>query len=189
MTHFTVVYDACVLYSAFLRNVFMHLGTAGIFRPKWTATIHEEWMRNLLKNRPDLSREQVTRIRTLMDTHIYDAIVMGYEEIVPQLSLPDQNDNHVLAAAIRSNASVIVTFNLDDFPQSCLAPYEIEAQHPDEFLRHLIDLSRPSVLECMRTMRESLKRPELSSDAFLDRLEKLGLPVSAQALRDYSDFI
>ena len=88
---------------------------------------------------PDLSRERVARIRTLMDAHIYDAVVMGYEEIVPQLSLPDPDDNHVL--------------------------------------------------ECMRTMRESLKRPELSSDAFLDRLEKLGLPVSAQALRDYSDFI
>jgi predicted nucleic acid-binding protein len=189
MTHFTVVYDACILYSAFLRNLFMHLGMTGLFRPKWTAQIHEEWMRSLLKNRRDLTREQVERIRELMDTHVFDAVVTGYERITEGLSLPDPDDRHVMAAAIRTNASVILTFNVDDFPLSMLAPYEIEAQHPDDFLRHLIDLSRPTVLDSMRTMRSSLKCPPLSSEAFLERLEKMGLPVSAQSLREYVDFI
>ena len=127
---FTAIYDACVLYPAPLRDFLMWLGLSGRFRARWSEQIHKEWKRNLLKNRPDLTREQLDRTSALMDRAIPDGLVVGYEALIPGLALPDPDDRHVLAAAIRCNASVIVTFNQKDFPDDILAPFGIEAQHP-----------------------------------------------------------
>ena len=82
----------------------MHLALTGVFRAKWSADVHEEWMRNLLKNSPDLTREKLERTRQLMDKAAPDALVRGYENLVSGLVLPDEDDRHVLAAAIRSGA-------------------------------------------------------------------------------------
>jgi len=113
---FTAVYDACVLYPAPLRDFLMWLALSGRFRARWSLEIHNEWKRNLLKNRPDLTTEQLDRTSDLMDQAIPDACVYGYERLIEGLTLPDVDDRHVLAAAIRCNASVIVTFNQKDFP-------------------------------------------------------------------------
>jgi hypothetical protein len=99
---FTVFYDANVLYPAELRNFLMHLALMGMFRAKWSADVHEEWMRNLLKNRSDLTREKLERTRQLMDKAAPDALVTGYQHLIPGLLLPDEDDRHVLAAAIRA---------------------------------------------------------------------------------------
>lgn len=101
----TAVYDACVLYPAPLRDFLMWLALSGRFRARWTADIHKEWKRNLLKNRPDLTLEQLDRTSMLMDRAIPDGEVTGYEALIQGLSLPDADDRHVLAAAIRCNAS------------------------------------------------------------------------------------
>lgn len=137
---FTAVYDACVLYPAPLRDFLMWLALSGRFRAKWSMEIHNEWKRNLLKNRPDLTIEQLNRTSELMDVAVPDACVTGYEELIAGLTLPDADDRHVLAAAIRCDASVIVTFNRKDFPCSALGVYDIEAQHRDEFVSNLFDL-------------------------------------------------
>jgi predicted nucleic acid-binding protein len=132
--NFIALYDACVLYPAPLRDLLMYLALTDIFRAKWTNTIHEEWMRNVLANRPDLTLAQLERTRDLMNAQVRDCLVTGHEKIIPALTLPDPNDRHVLAAAIRASASVIVTYNLKDFPSKAIAEFEIEAQHPDEFI-------------------------------------------------------
>ena len=119
MAGFIVFYDANVLYPAQLRNLLMHLALIGVFRAKWSAEVHEEWIRNLLINRADLTRTKLERTRQLMDKAAPDALVRGYEHLIPGLALPDPNDRHVLAAAIRAGASVIVTCNLADFSASC----------------------------------------------------------------------
>ena len=75
-----------------------------------------------------------------MDLHVRDGLIEDYEELIDGIKLPDPNDRHVLAAAIKANAQTIVTYNLSDFPSSALSKYEIDAQHPDEFLRHLLDM-------------------------------------------------
>jgi len=111
----------------------MHLAVSGLFRAKWTDAIHEEWIRNLLNNRPDLNRAQLERTRELMNRAVPDCLIEGYESLVPALVLPDPHDRHVLAAAISVGARVIVTFNEKDFPSKTLAQFGIEAQHPDEF--------------------------------------------------------
>src|SRR5690606_4809792 len=99
-----------------------------------TAEIHEEWKRNLLLNRSDLSREQLDRTSSAMDRAVPDALVTGHESLCSSLNLPDPDDRHVLAAAIKCGASVIVTFNLKDFPSDVLEPFEVEAMHPDDFI-------------------------------------------------------
>lgn len=120
MGNFTVLFDACVLYSAPLRDFLMHLAMTDLFRAKWTDEIHDEWIRNLLKNRPDLTQERLQRTRDLMNSSVRDCLVSGYVDLIPSLTLPDQDDRHVLAAAICGGADVIVTYNLSDFPSTPL---------------------------------------------------------------------
>lgn len=163
----------------------MHLAMTDLYRAKWTQQIHDEWMRNVLKDRQDLTYAQLERTRSLMDKNIRDCLVEGYEYLTPCLELPDTDDQHVLAAAIHSKSSVIVTFNLKDFPPASLDPYEIEAQHPDEFIAHLIDLNPALVLEAVRCCRASLKKPAMTQDEYLDCLLKQGLPETVTQLRQW----
>ena len=125
MAVLTVVYDSCTLYSAPLRDLLMHLALTDLFRAKWTETIHKEWMRNVLINRQDLTRKQLERIKELMNMHVRDCLIEGYEPLIPTLSLPDENDRHVLAAAIHVSAGMILTYNLKDFPPETLNQYGI----------------------------------------------------------------
>lgn len=182
---FGAFYDANVLYPAELRNLLMHLALTGMFRAKWSATVHEEWMSSLLENRPDLTRQQLERTRQLMDQHVADALVTGYEDLIPGLYLPDPSDRHVLAAAIRGRADVIVTTNLKDFPLECLAPYALEAQHPDTFVMHLLDLAPEVVLAAAQRHRQSLKNPSYAAAEYLKILARQGLTQSVSVLRGF----
>jgi hypothetical protein len=147
--------------------------------------IHNEWQRNLLKNRPDLTAAQLQRTAELMDLAIPDACVSGYEELMKALVLPDTGDRHVQAAAIRCNASVIVTFNQKDFPAAALAPYGIEAQHPDEFVGNLFDLDPAAVVTAAQRQRKQLKLPPMDVTTFLDLLLRQGLVQSVKSLKDF----
>lgn len=182
---FTVLYDACVLYPAPLRDLLVWLALSGRFRARWSARIHEEWKRNLLKNRPDLSRRQLDRTSALMDTAVPDAVVSGYEDLMAGLALPDPDDHHVLAAAIRCNASVIVTFNLGDFPSRVLGPLGMEAQHPDEFVENLLDLDAAAVVGAVQSHRRTLRNPALGPAGYLETLLRQGLPRTVRGLEPY----
>src|SRR5438270_12260865 len=135
----TAVYDANILYPAPLRDLFIRLAQTGLVRARWTEAIHDEWVRNVLKDNPTLSPDRLARTRTLMNEAVRDCLVTGYEDLIESLSHPDPDDRHVLAAAIRAGAAVIVTYNLKDFPAETLARFDIEAQHPDDFLVSLLD--------------------------------------------------
>jgi predicted nucleic acid-binding protein len=121
--------DANVLYPARLRDLLMHLALRRLFQPRWSARVHEEWMTAVLSDRSDLTVSQLQRTRGLMEENIKDALVDGYEPIVDQLTLPDADDRHVLAAAIHGRANVIITANLRDFPAEALSPHDVEAVH------------------------------------------------------------
>jgi hypothetical protein len=179
---FTAVFDACVLYPAPLRDFLMWLALSGCFRARWSEQIHDEWKRNLLKARPDLTPEQLDRTSALMDRAIPDALVTGHEVLVQGLALPDPDDRHVLAAAIRCHASVIVTFNEKDFPAHVLETFGLEAQHPDEFAENLFDLDQAAVVAAAHRQRQQLKNPPIDVDHYLDILGKQGLARTAKAL-------
>ena len=159
MASFTALYDACVLYPAPLRDLLMHLAMSDLFRARWTDQIHDEWIASVLAKRPDLKRQQLERTRRLMNAHVLDCLVIGYKGLIERLHLPDPDDRHVLAAAIQSGADVIVTYNLDDFPSKVLKRHGIEAQHPDVFIKHLLDLDSAAVCAAARRQRQSLRHP------------------------------
>ncbi|OXI19018.1 PIN domain-containing protein [Burkholderia sp. AU15512] len=128
---YTAVLDACVLYPAPVRDLMLSLSVAGLFRARWTEDIHDEWIRNLLKQRDDVKPEALQRTRQMMDESVPDCLITGYKPFVESLVLPDPNDRHVLAAAIVGHADAIVTFNMKDFPGDDVAlNHGIEILHP-----------------------------------------------------------
>jgi PIN domain len=167
--------DANVLYPATLRDLLLWLAVNETYRAHWTAQIHEEWMQNLLEHQPHLSRDQLQRTRSLMESALPNALVTGYESHMPRLVLPDVNDRHVLAAAIQAGADWVLTMNLRDFPASVLEPHEISAIHPDTFACLLSERNPVGVLRSVAAQRANFKNPPLTRDQYLERLHQQGL--------------
>jgi hypothetical protein len=163
----------------------MHLALTGLFRAKWPAAVHDEWIRALLRRRPDLSRAKLERTRMLMDLHATDALVTGYGDLIEGLHLPDPDDRHVLAAAIRGRADVIVTANLRHFPANVLRQFGIKPLHPDKFILYLLDLALGLVVAAARDHRESLKNPPKTVEQYLGALEAQGLRQTVAVLRQH----
>ncbi len=184
VSNFTVIYDACVLYPYTLRDLLMELALRDLYRARWTEDIHSEWMRNLSKNKPNLPVSAIEKIRSLMDANVRDSLVTEYQWIIPSLNLPDPNDRHVLAAAIKAKASVIVTYNLKDFPDSKLNPHNIEAQHPDTFITDLIDLHPLQVVEAMNRCHQRRKNPPCSFNDYLTQVRRQELPNTVSMVKD-----
>ena len=177
-----VVLDSCVLYPAPLRDFLMHLALLDLFRAKWTEAIHAEWIRNVLKSRPDLNFEQLERTKNLMNLHVRDCLVKDYESLIETLDLPDKDDRHVLAAAIKAKANFILTFNLKDFPPKTLAKHGIEAKHPDKFIISLLDANAKKVCLAAERQRLSLKNPPKNREEFLETLRQQNLNETCEIL-------
>ena len=180
---FIAILDANVLYPAPVRDLLLHLATFDLYKPKWTQTIQEEWKRNLLKKRPDLKTGQLDKTIHEMNKAFPDASVEQYESLIPTFDLPDIDDRHVLAAAVRCHAEVIVTSNLKHFPEKYLSEFEIEAQHPDHFIANLIDLNSGKSVEAFKQQVSFLKNPPMTASQVLESLEKAGLSITCARLR------
>jgi len=185
MSSSTAIYDACVLYPAPLRDLLMQLALTDLYKARWTNEIHDEWIRNCLANQPTIQPERLERTRSLMNTHVRDCLVDGYQHLIDSLQLPDTNDRHVLAAAITCGADIIITFNLKDFPSSSLSLYNIEAQHPDMFISSLFDLDTPLVCKAVNTVYNRLKNPPLSKEQYLENLLRQQLPKTISLLKEF----
>ena len=166
----------------------MHLALTDLFSAKWTDEIHDEWINALLRQ-DRFERPALEKVKNLMDSHVRDAKVTGYESLIESIELPDSGDRHVLAAAIKCNADAIITFNLKDFPVETLSPFSIEKIHPDDFIYYQIDMEPGIVCEAIKHQRESLKNPPSTPEDFLSTLQKQQLPRTASILRQYIDFI
>lgn len=183
MASFTVVYDACVLYPAAVRDLVVELARTGLLRAKWTARIHAEWINAVVRDRPELDRARLERVAELMNSAVLDCLVTGFESLEAGLtSLPDHDDRHVVAAAIHCGAQEIVTFNLRHFPEAALLPYGIRAVHPDLFVEHLLDLNAEAVCEAVRRIRRRLVNPPRSAQEMIANYDNQGLAVSASIL-------
>ena len=180
---FTVVYDANVLFPAPLRDLLIGIAQTGVVRARWTEEILDECFRNILVRRPDLNEARLRRTRELMNLAIRDCFVTGYERLVAAMSLPDPDDRHVLAAAVRAGAQSIVTFNSRDYPESSLSPLGVEAKHPDEFVLEVINLAPGVVASVVVEQARRLKSPPMSLSDLIDVLAQQGLVQSTARLR------
>ncbi|KAI3610931.1 hypothetical protein D8I24_0375 (plasmid) [Cupriavidus necator H850] len=185
-SNFAVVYDACVLYPAPLRDLLMRLALTDLHRAKWTNQIHDEWIRNLLARRPELSADRLAGTRELMNRSVRDSLVSGYEHLIESIELPDPDDRHVVAAAIHSGSEAIITFNMKDFPETALKEFNVEAIHPDDFVVDLFDLNAGKVLAAVAEHRGSLKNPPKSPSEYLTTLSAQGLTQTVLILTQYS---
>jgi predicted nucleic acid-binding protein len=175
--------DASVLYPVTLRNLLMRLTLNGLFQARWSKHVHDEWIRAVLRDRLDIPNEKLLAVRDAMNEHAEDSLVTGYEGLIEALHLPDPDDRHVLAAAIVGQADVIVTRNVRDFPPEPLERYGIEAQHPDEFIQHLLDLAPALVVAALRDQQTALTRPAMTMNEMLDLLDRIGLAETVAELR------
>ena len=181
---FSVIYDACVLYPASLRDLLVRLAMTGIYQARWTDQILEEMVEGILDDRPDLTRLQLDRTVSLMNAAVRDCRVVDYEPLIAGLELPDPDDCHVMAAAIKSGAQVIVTNNLKDFPAERLDTWGIEAQTPEAFALHALDISEARVIAAIQQQADALKNPPQSVAQLLGRLRKNGLVSFAATVAD-----
>ena len=189
MSTYTALLDANVLYPAPLRDLLLQLSAADLFRAKWTADIHREWIKALLRKEPHRDRARLERTRDLMDSSTRDCLVTGYEALIPALELPDLDDRHVLAAAIVGRCDAIVTQNLKDFPEEVLALYGIDIQHPDEFLSNQLNLAPGAFCAAVQKVRRRLQNPAYTIEQYFDILTRNGLVATAAELRQFADLL
>ena len=187
---YTALLDACVLFPVAVCDSLFSVASTGLFAAKWSAKIEDEWTRSLERKNAK-PPGTYSRRRDHMRDAIPDWEVpeQAWQSLTHGLRLPDAGDVHVLAAAIAGHADCIVTVNLRDFPPATLAPFGIEAIHPDEFLIAQMDLDQVAVLGAFKDMRARLNNPAYTADAFAQALERNGLVAIAQRLRDASELI
>lgn len=186
---YTAVLDACVLYPAPLRDLLLSLAQTGMYHARWSHQIQDEWVRNLLIKRPDLKKEDLARTCKAMNASVLDCLIENYETVASTLELPDPDDRHVLGAAIIGHADAIVTFNLRDFPAEILSVYNIEVQHPDDFIANQLDLRQLEALAAIKAMRARLRNPPKTASELITTLERNQLPLTASILRMAEDLI
>ncbi|MGC4805089.1 PIN domain-containing protein [Micromonospora sp. DT233] len=163
------VLDACVLVPSVLADTLLRCAEQDLYRPVWSETILDEVRRNLP---PSVRGAKAERRIDVMRENFPEALASGYERLINQMS-NDPKDRHVLAAAVAADAEAIVTANLRDFPEDALAPYGIEALHPDDFLCALLDAVPDQVVEIITQQAEATGRggrPRLTVDNILGGL-------------------
>lgn len=187
---YTALLDACALFSMATCDALMSVAATGIYAGKWTRRIEDEWMRSLgeLKGVPPSTFER-RRDNMRIVCPDWEVEPAAWESLVECIKLPDENDRHVLAAAIAGHADCIVTNNLKDFPSAVLTPLGIEALHPDDFLVAQLELEPLKVLPAFKKMRARLKNPECTPEVFASTLERNGLTQTAAYLRLAAELI
>jgi predicted nucleic acid-binding protein len=177
---FKVVLDANVIYPFSLRDTLLRAASAGFFQVHWSAQILDEARRNLVGS-GRMTEAQAGRLRAAMEGAFPEAMVIGHEPLIGAMK-NEEKDRHVVAAAVKAEAQVIVTANLKDFRH---LPEGIEAQSPDDFLCNLFDLDPEGLAELVRQQASDLQKPPRTFDELLTGLAKL-VPQFVAALRTYA---
>jgi hypothetical protein len=180
---FIVVYDADALYPNAQRDLLIRMARHGLVQAKWTQKILDDVLTARKRRNPGIEPGKLTRLRELMIDAVADCLVTGYEDLIDGLKLPDPDDRHVLAAAIRASAQVIVTRNLSDFPAADLGRWNIEAKSPDDFVLDQISIDDRIVFSCVQEIANSRRRLPQTAEDILAELENAGLVRSVAALR------
>ncbi len=183
------VLDANVLYDGFLRDLLLSIFAAKMYEAKWTEKITEEWVGHLLENRSTVSEEKIRRTVFKMNAILPSPLVANYEQYIDQVTIPDKDDRHVVAAAMACGAQKIVTWNLADFPNNILKVFGIVAESPDKFIFDILIESPLAVVTIFKEIRERFKAPPLSVSDFFERLNKSRLAMTARHLEHYRELL
>ena len=177
------VFDACVLYPFHTRNLLVQFAVDRLVDARWTDTIHDEWMRNLAANAPGVGMDRLERTRDLMKAALPTADVRGHEPLISGIVLPDPDDRHVVAAAIAGSASVIVTWNIFDFPKAELARHGLRRETPDQFAFNLYAAAPEAVLASVANARTNLRVSTPTAEVFASALVRQGMHDFAEVIR------
>lgn len=180
--------DANVMYPSRKRDVLLMLYQKGLYRARWTEKIMGEWTERLSENLPE-NAGKIAILKNHISEKFPECFVTGYDHLADNFTLPDANDHHVLAAAIRCGAQIIVTDNRKDFPPEVLEPLDIEVLSADEFLSETFDLFTFEALETLRDLRNRLSKPSMSPAEFVMDLTAKGMPLLASDLREKLSFL
>ncbi|MFV0496220.1 PIN domain-containing protein [Mycobacterium sp.] len=188
MSGFRVVLDTCVLVPIVKADLLLTLAARQAFHPLWSCTILRELSRAIVIANPTMTEERATVRIMDMNAAFEDALVEGWEPIedcVP--GIPDPNDRHAVAAAIRGNAAAIVTDNTKHFPDEALREWGLHAVTSDDFLLDLLDLNPIRMLGCLIEMSDKRRNPPTTADDLIAALERAALPKFAGKLRSIRD--
>ena len=177
---FTCVLDTNIIYPIEIRDILFWFAHYDLFTPKWSNHIFDEW--EDVMSRKGVTKVEIAKRIDLANLAFPDALVANYEPLIEGLTLPDNKDCHVLAAAIKTNANVIVTNNLKDFPAEYLASFGLAAKSADDFIADIIDLNPEKAIEAFRKLVLNRRNPDLNEFEVLDNLRKNGLIDSANYL-------
>ena len=177
---FTCVLDTNVIYPIDIRDLLFWFAYYDLYTPKWSSHILDEWA-SVMKRKGVVPEEIEKRIANANQA-FPDALVKNYEPLIDTLQLPDINDRHVLAAAIKTNANIIVANNLRDFPENYLATYGLSAKKVDDFITDIIDIDHELAMKAFITLVQNKRNPDLDQYQVLNRYRKIGLVDSANYL-------
>ncbi len=177
---FTGVLDTCVMYPVLTRDLIFSIAQTKVFTIKWSKHIFDE-LEAVMKKK-GMKESQIKRMIEVSNKAFPDALVKNYESLIGTLDLPDPKDHHVLAAAIKTNANVIVTHNLKHFPSSYLKSFDLEVKSPDDFLTDAIDLDIHLAVDAFRKMVSRYKNPPLDENVVISMLKNNDLEQTAMYL-------
>lgn len=177
---FKCILDTNVIYPLWTRDLLLWFAFYDLYTPKWSQNIFTEWIKVL--KRKGVDENEAEKRANVMNEAFPDALVENYEQLIDNLNLPDADDRHVLAAAIKTNANLIITNNLKDFPEGYLASFGLKAKIPDDFFTDIIDLNQELSVLAFRKLVLNKKNPPYDVYEVLDIFRNNGL-------KDTADYI
>ena len=172
--------DTNILFPLVVRDVLFWFAHYDLYTPKWSKHIFDEWVE--VMKRKNVPEEEIEKRIDNANRAFPDAMVRNYELLIEGLNLPDEKDRHILAAAIKINANVIVTNNLKDFPSDYLSSFGLVAKSAEDFLTDVIDLNQEKAIDAFRTLVLNRKNPEMNEYQVLDILRANNLTNTADYL-------
>ena len=177
---FIGVLDTNIIYPIEIRDLLFWFAHFDLYTPKWSDHIFDEWI--AVMKRKNVSETEIKKRVEKANLAFPDAKVTNYSGLIETLTLPDKKDRHILAAAIKTNANIIVTNNIKDFPKDYLSSFGLTAKLADDFLTDLIDLNPERAVEAFKQMVLYRRKPDLNAYQVLDILRNRGLKATADYL-------
>lgn len=170
---FTCVLDTNVIYPLWIRDLLLWFAHHDLYTPKWSKHIFDEWYEVMIRKGVD--EEEAIKRTKMVNEAFPDAYVENYEPLISTLSLPDEKDKHVLAAAIKTNANLIVTNNLKHFPKEYIGSFGLSAKDADNFFTDIIDLNHETSILAFKDLVMNKKNPPFDEYEVLNIFRKNGL--------------